>query len=131
MTTKTQEQIEEENKAQEALDQIKAVYQDGYADINGRRYVFTKANHRKRLRIFGYFMSIQDRLLANDLSFVADPDFEEIETLMFGLITYDNSALNKMPMHFEENDDEKSGDYLVLITVALSVFSYPFLKDKS
>ena len=35
----------EQIQAQEAKAQLKAVYDDGYADINGRRYEFAKMRH--------------------------------------------------------------------------------------
>ena len=84
-----------------ALEMIKAVYDDGFAEINGNRYDFAAMTHKKRRKVFAFFTGIASELSRQSLEFLDSERFEEIERLMF--------------------------DYVMLITTALQVISLPFM----
>ena len=106
-------------------DVIKECYDDGFAEINGRKYVFGEINHRTRLKIFGFAQSISTELLSGNLSFVGTSGYFDIEDLMFSNMLYDNDSLNKIKdKHLKDHGE----DYILLITTAFRVFSYPFMK---
>lgn len=116
---------EQQNKEQQekALAMIKAVYDDGFAEINGNRYEFAAMTHKKRRKVFAFFTGIASELSRQSLEFLDTERFEEIEKLMFDYVLYDDVQLSKQPDHFESFP----GDYIMLITTALQVISLPFM----
>ena len=112
-----------EQKAKAAA-MIKAVYDDGVAEINGRKYKFTNTTHLVRRKIFSFFTSIQSELEAGNFSFLDSSNFEPVEIAINKIITYDDNLLDKSPDHWEKYPE----DYLQFISVAMGVISYPFLK---
>jgi len=112
------------DNAKEKTNPVKRCYEDGSAEINGRSYKFCKVNHKKRLKIFGYASKIRENLENKDLSFLGSDEQLGIEELMFKNMTYNDSMLFKIDNHFEKYGE----DYIPLFTMALSVFSYPFMK---
>ncbi|MES0296924.1 hypothetical protein KDV31_16665 [Citrobacter amalonaticus] len=106
-----------------ALAMIKAVYDDGFAEINGNRYEFAPMTHKKRRKVFAFFTGIASELSRQSLEFLDTERFEEIERLMFDYVIYDGVQLSKQPDHFESFP----GDYILLITTALQVISLPFM----
>lgn len=111
---------EQQNKA---LEMIKAVYDDGFADINGNRYEFASMTHKKRRKVFAFFTGIAGELSRQSMEFLDTERFEEIERVMFDYILFDGVQLSKQPDHFESF----AGDYILLITTALQVISLPFM----
>lgn len=118
MSSITQEQ------KKSALAQIKAVYEDQEAEINGRVYKFTGTNHITRRKIFAYFTKIQHELGAGNFSFLASDDFVNIEKLINNMITFDGDLLSKIPEHWDNYPE----DYVKFVNCAMGVISYPFLK---
>ncbi len=116
---------EQQNKEQQekALAMIKAVYNDGFAEINGNRYDFAAMTHKKRRKVFAFFTSIAGELTHQSMAFLDTDRFDEIERLMFDYVLYDGVQLSKQPEHFESFP----GDYIMLITTALQVISLPFM----
>lgn len=110
-------------KQQKALDMIKAVYQDGFAEINGNRYDFAAMTHKKRRKVFAFFTGIASELSRQSLEFLDTERFEEIERLMFDYVLYDGVQLSKQVDHFESFP----GDYVMVVTTALQVISLPFM----
>lgn len=110
-------------KQQKALDMIKAVYQDGFAEINGNRYDFAAMTHKKRRKVFAFFTGIASELSRQSLEFLDTERFEEIERLMFDYVLYDGVQLSKQTDHFESFP----GDYVMVVTTALQVISLPFM----
>ncbi|HDG1686920.1 TPA: hypothetical protein PFE28_002869 [Kluyvera cryocrescens] len=110
-------------KQQKALDMIKAVYQDGFAEINGNRYDFAAMTHKKRRKVFAFFTGIASELSRQSLEFLDTERFEEIERLMFDYVLYDGVQLSKQADHFESFP----GDYVMVVTTALQVISLPFM----
>ncbi|WP_061281493.1 hypothetical protein [Kluyvera cryocrescens] len=110
-------------KQQKALDMIKAVYKDGFAEINGNRYDFAAMTHKKRRKVFAFFTGIASELSRQSLEFLDTERFEEIERLMFDYVLYDGVQLSKQADHFESFP----GDYVMVVTTALQVISLPFM----
>lgn len=110
-------------KQKKALEMIKAVYDDGYAEINGNRYDFAKMTHKKRRKVFAFFTGVASEITRQSMEFLDTERFEEIERVMFEYVLFDGVQLSKQPDHFEEHP----GDYIMLITTALQVISLPFM----
>lgn len=108
--------------AEKAKAMIKAVYEDGEAEINGRKYAFTKMVHKDRRKVFAFCSRIQAQLAAGDFSFLDWPDFEPVEKVVNDHVLYNDAALSRLPTHW----DKYPGDYLPFIGTALSTISYPF-----
>ncbi|STA84557.1 hypothetical protein [Citrobacter youngae] len=109
-------------KQRKALEMIKAVYKDGFAEINGNRD-FAAMTHKKRRKVFAFFTGIASELSRQSLEFLDSERFEEIERLMFDYVLFDGVQLSKQQEHFESFP----GDYVMLITTALQVISLPFM----
>ena len=110
-------------KQQKAMAMIKAVYGDGFAEINGNRYDFAAMTHKKRRKVFAFFTGVASDLSRQSLEFLDTERFEEIERVMFDYVLYDGVQLSKQPEHFESFP----GDYVMLVTTALQVISLPFM----
>lgn len=107
-----------------AIDQMKAVCEDGSATINGREYTFTAMTHSERVKVFSFYASPSNTAAINSFEFLDDPKYKEVEKVMFNRITFDNMQLSKIPNHFEEYPE----DYILLISTAMGAMSYPFMK---
>ncbi|MFB1942053.1 hypothetical protein [Salmonella enterica] len=110
-------------KQQKALAMIKAVYDDGFAEINGNRYDFAPMTHKKRRKVFAFFTGVASDLSRQSLEFLDSERFEDIERVMFDYVLYDGVQLSKQPEHFESFP----GDYVMLVTTSLQVISLPFM----
>lgn len=108
---------------QRALETIKAVYDDGYMDINGRRYTFTTFTHKERRKVFAFFTHIKPALDVQDMSFLDSDRFHAVEGVILSHVTFNDSVLSNIGNHW----DLYPGDYLLFITTALAVISYPFM----
>lgn len=120
----TLETLNEQDQQSLAQAQLKAAYEDGIAEINGRQYEFSKTNHSRRVQVFAYFTSIQNGLANGDMSFLATKEFKAIWDSIEKIIMLDGVQLSAMPQHWETYPE----DYIMLVTTALGVISYPFLK---
>lgn len=107
-----------------ALAMIKAVYEDGIAEINGREYKFLGTTHQKRRKVFAFFSALQHRIAAGDFSFLDSPEFKPVEDVINDIVTFDGNLISKSKNHWEEYPE----DYVKFISTALGVISYPFLK---
>lgn len=107
-----------------ALAVIQGVYDDGFATINGRDYAFLKMTHEKRRKVFAFYSSVGRQVAEQSFGFLDWPEFAAVERVIFDFITFDGHLLSKRRDHFEEYPE----DYLVLITTAMGVMSYPFLR---
>lgn len=107
-----------------AIDQMKAVCEDGSATINGREYTFTAMTHSERVKVFSFYASPSNTAAINSFEFLDDPKYKEVEKVMFNRITFDNMQLSKIPNHFEEYPE----DYILLISTAMGAMSYPFMR---
>lgn len=109
------------------LDQIKAVYEDGFAEINGRKYEFSATNHSRRVAVFSYFTSIQPYLEKGSFSFLDSNEFKKVWKSIEDIMLYDGVQLSKQPQHWDDYPE----DYILLIVSTLSTISYPFLRSVS
>jgi len=102
---------------------IKSVFDDGEAEINGRKYVFLNMTHKERRKIFAYYTRVQGQVKGNDMSFMDAPEFEAVESVLNKAVSYNDSLLSKLgDSHWEKYP----GDYVLFIMTALPVISYPF-----
>jgi hypothetical protein len=111
----------------QALNQVKAVYDDGFAEINGREYHFAKMRHQQRRSVFAYFSSVQRQITQGNFSFLDDPAFKQVEKLIENSVTFDGSLLSKLPEHWEDYSE----DYLTFVSTAMGVISYPFMRGSN
>jgi len=113
--------MDEQKKA--ALAMIRAVYEDGEAEINGRVYTFCKMKHKQRLKVFAFYTQVSDNVQRGNFGFLATPEFESVENVINNVVSIDGSLLSKIgDGHWEDYPD----DYLTFISTALPVISYPF-----
>lgn len=113
-----------EQQREAALAQIRAVYEDGEAEINGRKYRFQKMQHMERRKVFAFYSSVQHQLNQSNFSFLDTTQFAEVEKVMWNAITLDGEMISKRRDHWEECPE----DYINLIAVAMGVMSYPFVR---
>lgn len=111
-------------EAPDALALVAAVYDDGFATINGRDYQFLKMTHDKRRKVFAFYSSVARQVAEQSFGFLDWPDYLAVEKVIFDYITFDGNLLSKRRDHFEEFPE----DYLILITTAMGVMSYPFVR---
>jgi len=109
---------------EDALKQIKAVYDDGEAVINGRTYVLTKLTHSQRIQVFAFFSSIKDQFTAGNFSFMVTPEFKKVEKLIDQVVLFEDSGIDKLSDHWDKYPE----DYIMYVSTFLAVISYPFLK---
>lgn len=107
---------------------VKECYEDGFAEINGRKYEFGKINHKTRLKIFGYANAVMPSLLSGNYAFMGSDEYKDFQDLMFKNMILDGTSLTKLSEdHFEKYGE----DYIILISMAMQVFCYPFTKGTS
>lgn len=114
--------IEEQRQA--AMAQIKAIYEDGEAEVNGRAYKMHKMQHMERRKVFAFYSSVQTQLAAQNFAFLETPGFAEVEKVMWSAISLDGELISKRRDHWEDFPE----DYLSLVAAAMGVMSYPFLR---
>lgn len=113
--------------SKKALAMIKSVVDDGCATINGRDYEFTKMVHKERRKVFAFYTKIQNEVASGSMWFLESPEFETIESIINGRVLYNGQSLSKLGNHWELYPE----DYVLLITTALGVISYPFLQGNA
>jgi len=118
---------EQQAVRQQAMNQLKAVYEDGYAEINGRRYEFAKMRHEKRKAVFAYFTSIQSQMQVNNFAFMDTPQFNHVFKIISEHVTFEGSVLTKLPDHW----DDYPQDFMLFATSSMGVISYPFLPESA
>jgi hypothetical protein len=111
------------NDHAKAMEMLKAVVDDGCAEINGRSYEFSKVPFKEARKVFAFYSSVQDQLGHSNLWFLESQEFEAVEKIIESRILYSGSALNKIGGHWDKYPE----DYVIFITTALGVISYPFL----
>ncbi len=115
----------EKTEAELAKEQMKAIHDDGFAEINGRKYTFTVMTHEQRRRVFAYYSSIGPQVQAQNFSFLSTPEFQGIEKILLDRMTLDGMQISKIDGHFEKHPS----DYVTFICCALGVISYPFFPE--
>lgn len=110
----------------QALEQVRQVFEDGVATINGRDYCFLKMRHEQRIKVFAFYSSISSSLQEGSFEFLDSEKFREVSKVIFNSITYNGSLISKLPDHWEEFGE----DYVTLVATALGVISYPFFRGQ-
>lgn len=110
-----------------AKNKLKEIYEDGFAEINGREYKFTVMTHSQRRSVFAFYSTVQKELANQDFGFLDSADFAKVEKIILDRVTVDGMQVSKLPGHFEDYPE----DYLILICSALGVISYPFFRGKN
>lgn len=107
---------------------IKAIYEDGEAEINGRVYTFNKMTHKQRRKVFAYYTHVAAAVQSNDFSFLDTPAFEPVEDAINKAVSVKGSLLSKISdAHWLDYPE----DYITFIGTAMGVISYPFLQGSS
>lgn len=121
------EQIEAERR-NKAL--IREVFEDGFAEINGREYRFAKTTHKKRRKVFAFYTKITPLMRANDFSFLDWPEWEAVEEVVGNIVTYDGLQLSKVGGDRTEGHwDKYPGDFITFVSIALPTIAYPFFPE--
>lgn len=106
-----------------AIAMIRAVFEDGEAEINGNIYRFMAMTHKKRRKVFAFYTSVQDQVAVKNMSFIDSPEFEPVEAIINDSVTYMDSLLSRLGDQHWENHP---ADYITFIMTALPVISFPF-----
>lgn len=107
--------------------QLKAIYDDKVATINGRDYGLTVTSHAQRVKVFAFFSKVQGQLQTHDFSFLDTAEWKDVERTIGNIVMFDGVLLNKRPTHWEEYPE----DYLTFVPTMLGVISYPFMRGKN
>jgi len=113
-----------QEQREKAVAMVRAVYEDGEAEINGRKYKFHKMTHVQRRKVFAFYTSIAPQLRADNMEFLDTPQYAAVEEVMWSNISFDGVALNKARDHWDEFPE----DYVQLVATSLGVISYPFTR---
>lgn len=112
-----------DDQQQAALAMVRAVFEDGEAEINGRVYTFNRMTHKQRRKVFAFYSRVAGAVQRQDFSFIDAPEFEPVEKVINDVVTFDGSLLSRLgDAHWEAHPD----DYLTFLGTALPVISYPF-----
>lgn len=115
--------ITEHDQAEMAKAMIKAVFEDGEAEINGRKYCFLKMTHKERRKVFAFYTKVQEQVARKDMSFLDSPEFEPVEAVINKSVSINDSLLLRVgDTHWEKYPE----DYVSFIMTALPVISFPF-----
>lgn len=98
---------------------VRQIYEDGWVELNGRRYEFLRMTHLERRKVLAYAPMI------TDMSFLEDPKWNNVEKLIWSRISYDGRIISQDPEHWENH----MSDYVQLLQIAVSVIVYPFLPE--
>jgi len=110
-------------EAEQAQAMIRSIFEDGEAEINGRKYRFTSMQHKKRRKVFAFLSKVAAAVESKDMSFMDSPEFEPVERVIHESVAYNDSLLSVLgDSHWEKYP----GDYMTFTLVAMQVISYPF-----
>lgn len=104
--------------------QVRGVYEDGEAEINGRIYKFHKMQHVERRKVFAFYTSVQAQLQVQNFAFLDTAAFAQVEDVMWKNVSFDGCAISRSRDHWEEYPE----DYMTLVATAMGVMSYPFIR---
>jgi hypothetical protein len=113
-----------DQQRQAALAQIKAIYLDGVAEVNGRAYKIHKMQHMERRKVFAFYSGVQQKINSGDFGFFDSPAFAEVEKVLWPAVSLDGELISKRRDHWEEYPE----DYINLVIALMGVMSYPFLR---
>lgn len=115
-------------KQVKAEDQIKAVYEDGVAEINGTQYVFSKLKHKDRLKVFEMLQNATNQTTGEMRIPWTSAQFTEVEALINSKVLVDDMQISKYDSYWDQ--EENLDDYMPFIVTAVQVICYPFMRGK-
>lgn len=110
-------------------EQIKAVYEDGVATINGTDYVFTKFTHHERLKVLELLQNSTNQATGEMKIQWTSQEFKDVEKLINSKVLVDEMQISKHKDYWEQ--EENLEDYMPFIVTAVQVICYPFLKGQT
>lgn len=113
-----------QEQREKAVAMVRAVYEDGEAEINGRKYKFHKMTHVERRKVFAFYSSVAPQLREDNMAFLDTPVYAAVEDVMWSNISFDGLTLNKLRDHWDEFPE----DYIRLVATSLAVIAYPFTR---
>jgi len=108
---------------EKAQQQIKAVYEDGVATINGREYTLARMQHKQRRKVFAFFSKVQGDMSRGNFWWLESPEWEEVEAVINSHVLFNGEKLANLDTHW----DNYPGDYMQFVPTMLGAMSYPFL----
>lgn len=103
----------------EQINKFKEIYEDKELKLpSGNVYKFTELNHKKRLKVFTRFQSLQKL----ELMFFDSNEFEIVQNIIDNCVVFDGMQLSKLPNHWDKNTSEM----ITFYTHAMGAISYPF-----
>ena len=112
------------SKREEVLKQIEEWAENGYFEINGRRYEISKLSHQFRIEVLAIYSQIEASLTIGNYGFLLNEDFKKVMKKIDDRILFDGMQISKRKEHFEEYAE----DYLDYVALSMKVISYPFYK---
>lgn len=109
-------------EATQALAQIRGVYEDKFAEINGRRYDYHPMRHLDRRAVFAFMSTVQGSLGTGDFGFLATEAYARVEPIMARACSCDGLILDKAGDWWDQHPE----DYLIWVATSLQVISFPF-----
>lgn len=113
-----------QEQREKAVAMVRAVYEDGEAEINGRKYKFHKMTHVERRKVFAFYSSVAPQLRDDNMAFLDTPVYAAVEDVMWSNISFNGLTLNKLRDHWDEFPE----DYIRLVATSLAVIAYPFTR---
>lgn len=113
-----------QEQREKAVAMVRAVYEDGEAEINGRKYKFHKMTHVERRKVFAFYSSVAPQLREDNMAFLDTPVYAAVEDVMWSNISFNGLTLNKLRDHWDEFPE----DYIRLVATSLAVIAYPFTR---
>ena len=120
---------EQTEAAKKGKAMIKEVFDDGFAEINGREYKFSKTTHKKRRKIFAFYTKVTPLIQAGDFSFLDWTEWDIVEDVIGNIVTHDGLQLSKTGGREESHWDKFPGDFITFVSIALPVIAYPFFPE--
>jgi hypothetical protein len=114
--------MSDQDKKAKALEMIKAVVDDGCAEINGREYKFSRTVHKKRRKVFAFYTKVASQIESGNFGFLDSDEWDSIESLIADIVLFDGMQLSKQEDHWEKYPE----DYMSFIGTVLPVISFPF-----
>lgn len=113
-----------QEQREKAVAMVRAVYEDGEAEIHGRKYKFHKMTHVERRKVFAFYSSVAPQLREDNMAFLDTPVYAAVEDVMWSNISFNGLTLNKLRDHWDEFPE----DYIRLVATSLAVIAYPFTR---
>lgn len=108
------------------LEQLSTWHEQGFFEINERKYSVTKLTHQLRIEALSIFAKVETMQLVGDLGYLVDPKYKEIARKIEEKITFDGAKLSTLPNHWEQYPE----DFILYGMISLKVICYPFYQIK-